>query len=202
MPVMIPLLGCPALSAGTFSAAEPSMLSDLMYIAHIQIAGDRSVPGLNTTLTSGMEEILQIAPDGTFTAAFPAPFATQIALTTQLGKLALDGGASDQVSVGSPHGTFTLDFTPVAGTNLRADYYDVILHRITPTGFTVERIYTVTSPSVTIDGASLAPNSDYAFEIRTIKGHPQASLGDFAFVDLPYGSAIVFARTIHTGPAL
>jgi hypothetical protein len=46
-----------------------------------------------------------------------------------------------------------------------------MLHRVVGSGLTTERMYTITSPSVQIDGAVLAPNADYVFEIRTDAGH-------------------------------
>jgi len=70
-----------------------------------------------------------------------------------------------------------------------------VLHRIVAGTLTTERIYTVTAPKVRIDGALLMPGADYVFEVRSIKGHPQAPHGDFAPVDYPYGAAIVFTRT-------
>jgi len=37
-------------------------------------------------------------------------------------------------------------------------------------------------------------------EIRSYAGHVAAQRGDFAPVDYPYGSAIVFTRTFKTSP--
>ncbi|HET9624978.1 MAG TPA: hypothetical protein VFP84_26605 [Kofleriaceae bacterium] len=199
-PVMIPLLGCPLNVNVDILVAKPSALRDLPNAAHIQLVASRSVPTLNTTLVSGIEAIIPVGTDGAFVTSFPAPFATQIALNTLIGKVALDSSA-DQNNVGAPHGTFTLSFTPETGADLRADYYDVILHRITGSALTTERIYTVTAPSVQIDAALLQPLTDYVFEIRTIKGHPQAAQGDFSLTELPYGETTVMARTIRTGPA-
>jgi hypothetical protein len=70
-----------------------------------------------------------------------------------------------------------------------------VLHRIAGTALTTERIYTVTAPAVRIDGSLLVPGADYVIEVRSYKGHPMAQHGDFAPVDYPYGSAIVFTRT-------
>jgi hypothetical protein len=44
----------------------------------------------------------------------------------------------------------------------------------------------------------LAPGADYVFEIRSYAGHVMAPRGDFAPVDYPYGSAVVFTRTFKT----
>jgi hypothetical protein len=81
------------------------------------------------------------------------------------------------------------------GADLRADYYDVVLHRIAAGVLTTERIYTVTAPRVRIDGSILMRDADYVFEVRSYKGHPDAQHGNFAPVDYPYGAAIVFTRT-------
>jgi hypothetical protein len=56
----------------------------------------------------------------------------------------------------------------------------------------------VTAPEVKIDAALLAAGTDYVFEIRSYSGHAMAPHGDFAPVDYPYGSAVVFTRTIRT----
>jgi hypothetical protein len=86
----------------------------------------------------------------------------------------------------------------VTGLGLRADYHDVILHRITAGNLTTERIYTVTQPRVRIDPGVLTAGADYVFEIRSYSGHKMAAHGDFATIDYPYGSAIVFTRTFKT----
>jgi hypothetical protein len=124
------------------------------------------------------------------------------------GLLDLAGG-SDQLPAGPASGIFELTFERETAADLRADYYDVVLHRIAAGALIPERIYTVTEPTITepgtppkvrvrIDGMDLAPNADYVFEVRSYKGHPQAQHGDFTPVDYPYGAAIVFTRTFKT----
>jgi hypothetical protein len=49
-----------------------------------------------------------------------------------------------------------------------------------------------------IDGSIFANNADYVFGIRSYKGHPLASRGDFSMVVYPYGSAVLFTHTVRT----
>jgi len=197
VPVMQTLLQCPyTISLGSVAPppAQPSALDAFPRIVHVQLVDSRQVLGV--TLNSGMETVLAAGATG-FTMAFPAAIPTQFTLATPAnGTVDLVGG-SDQAAVGPAGGAFELAFIPEAVTDmpLRADYYDVVLHRIVAGTLTTERIYTVTAPKVRIDGALLMPGADYVFEVRSIKGHPQAPHGDFAPVDYPYGAAIVFTRT-------
>jgi len=197
LPVMATLVQCPYNQGALPDTAQPQMLDSFPHVLHVQLVDTRDVLGV--TLASGMETVVTAASaSSAFPMAFPAPLATQITLATPtLGTVDLAGDV-DQVAVGAPGGGFTLGFVPEAGPDLRGDYYDVVLHRISGSGFTTERIYTVTAPRVQIDGAVLAPGADYVFEIRSFKGHPRARLGDFSAVDYPYGSAIVFTRTFKT----
>jgi hypothetical protein len=201
VPVIQPLLQCPREQNPLPDTAQPMLLDRFPRILHVQLVDTRQILGV--TLASGMETVLTAATASSkFTMAFPAPLATQITLTTPAQGVVDLAGDTDQVAVGAPRGVFRLAFAPEAGTDLRVDYYDVVLHRITTTGgasgLTTERIYTVTVPSVRIDGAVLAPGADYVFEIRSFKGHPRAQHGDFSAVDYPYGAAVVFTRTFKT----
>lgn len=201
-PVMQTLLQCPqgrngpADSTKIPATSQPVMLGDFPTAVHVQLVDSRQVLGV--VLSSGMETLVGASAGGGFRLEFPAAIPTQMTLTTPGGgKLDL-AGDSDQLAAGSPTGAFVLDFVPEAGTDLRADYYDVLLHRIAAGELTTERIFTVTAPRVRIDGALLVPGADYVFEIRSFKGHIAASRGDFAPVDYPYGSAVVFTRTFKT----
>ena len=201
VPVIQTLLQCPREQNPLPDVAQPMLLDRFPRILHVQLVDARQ--SLGVTLASGMETVVTAATASSkFTMAFPAPLATQITLTTPAQVIVDLAGDTDQVAVCAPGGVFTLGFTPEAGTDLRVDYYDVVLHRITTTGgvpgLTTERIYTVTAPAVRIDGAVLAPGADYVFEIRSFKGHPRAQHGDFSAVDYPYGAAVVFTRTFKT----
>jgi len=199
VPVIVTLLQCPYNSSlGSLAPAQPPMLDPFPRILHVQLVDSRQVLGV-VTLNSGMETVLVAGASG-FTMAFPAAIPMQFTLTTPANSVLDLAGASDQVAVGPASGFFELDFVqePSSDTPLRADYYDVVLHRFDPQvrgGLTTERIYTVTAPKVRIDGALLMPGADYVFEVRSYKGHPQASHGNFAPVDYPYGAAIVFTST-------
>jgi hypothetical protein len=206
IPVMLTVLQCPYSTnpvdrhPGTPLPAtiQPPGLQPFPRVLHIQLVASRSVLGID--LPSGMETVL---PLGEETAIeFPAALATRPRLRISPGTVVettvdLDGD-SEQVAVGPAGVVFQLDFTPETGTGLRADYHDVVLHRLDGSTLTTDRVYTVTAPTVRIDGSVLRPNSTYVFEIRTYKGHPSAVRGDFAPVDYPYGAAIVFTRTFKT----
>jgi hypothetical protein len=206
VPVMQTLLQCPqgpgSQGPMTPSAipltAQPTMLGDFPTVVHVQLVDPRPVGALGVTLYSGMETVIAASAGGGFRMSFPAAIPTRITLATPAaGKVDLVDN-TDQIAIGAPTGAFTLAFAPETGTGLRADYHDVYLHRITGGALTTERIYTVTAPEVRIDGAVLAPGADYVLEIRSYAGHVMAPKGDFAPVDYPYGSAVVFTRTFKT----
>ena len=145
-----------------------------------------------------METVIAASAGGGFKMSFPAAIPTRITLDTPAtGRVDLVDNI-DQIPVGAPTGAFTLAFTPETGVGLRADYYDVYLHRINGGALTPERIYTITAPQVRIDGSVLTSGAHYVFEIRSYAGHVMAPRGDFAPVDYPYGSAVVFTRTFKT----
>jgi hypothetical protein len=203
IPVMMTLVQCPY-SANTQEGhpgtplpktIQPSELLAFPRVLHIQLVNSRPVLGID--LPSGMETVIPLG-DLAVEIEFPAAMATRPTLRTPSDNTVMLDGDSEQVAVGSTAGTFQLDFTPEAGAGLRADYHDVLLHRLDGPTLITERIYTVTAPTVRIDGSVLRPNSTYVFEIRTYKGHQSAARGDFAPVDYPYGAAIVFTRTFKT----
>ena len=146
IPVMQILLQCPHNRNPLPATAAPPLLDNYPRVLHIQLAAVRSVLGVD--LVSGLETVLSSTATAGFKIAFSAPFATRMTLETPT-KGTLDlAGASDQLDVGAPAGTFLLKFVPETGLDLRADYHDVILHRITGSGLTTERIFTVTEPRV------------------------------------------------------
>ncbi|HEX8107330.1 MAG TPA: hypothetical protein VF516_06345 [Kofleriaceae bacterium] len=206
VPVMQTLLQCPVGPnapgpmdmASIPGTARPTQLGDFPTAVHVQLVDGRPVPPLTDPLFSGMETVITASAGGGFQLSFPAAIPTGILLTTPAGGKVDLINSPEHVAVGAPTGAFLLDITPETGVGLRADYYDVYLRRITGTALTVERIYTVTAPEVRIDGARLAPGADYVFEIRSYAGHVMAPRGDFAPVDYPYGSAVVFTRTFKT----
>jgi hypothetical protein len=209
VPVIQTLLQCPQGPLGQGptdptlipATAQPLMLADFPTAVHVQIVEARPVPAVGVTLYSGLETVIAASAGGGFRMSFPAAIPTKITLTTPTaGPVDLVGttGGPDQIAVGAPTGAFTLGFVPETGNGVHADYYDVYLHRISDSKLTTERIYTVTVPEVRIDGAALVPGADYVFEIRSYAGHPMATRGDFAPVDYPYGSAVVFTRTFKT----
>ena len=193
VPVMQSLLKCPYTLNPLPQTAQPTILDSFPRILHVQLVDTRQV--LGATLASGMETVIVSAAAGGFTMAFPAAIPTQFKLATPANGMVDLAGDNDQVAAGSPSGIFELTFQPENAVDVRADYYNVVLHRIVAGMLTTDRIYTVTAPKVRIDGELLAPGTDYVFEVRSYKGHPEAQHGNFAPVDYPYGSAIVFTRT-------
>jgi hypothetical protein len=195
VPVMQTLLQCPFSTLTLPGVAQPAAFDDSLRVLHVQLVATRV--SLDVTLASGMETVIASPATTPLQVVFPAPIPQQIMLTTPDGVVDLTGTV-DRLPVGPPGGPFTLAFTPESGADLRADYFDIVLHRFGPTGLTTERIYTVTQPRVQIDGTVLAPDADYVFEIRSYKGHPRVPHGDFSAVEFPYGATIVFTRTIKT----
>jgi hypothetical protein len=197
VPLMLTLLQCPFNQTPPMTA-QPMMLDGFPHVVHVQIVNTRTVSGLGgLALTSGFETVVT-SQGGQFDVKFPAAIPTHMTLTTPTRGIIDLSGPSEQVAVGAPTGPFTLDFTPETGAGVRADYHDVILHRIIGGALTPERIYTVTAPKVRIDGSRLLSGADYVLEIRSYKGHLGAVHGDFSAVDFPYGAAMVFTRTFKT----
>jgi hypothetical protein len=204
LPVMATLLQCPySPNPGDLhpafplpDALQPPGLDPFPRILHAQLVDPRTVLGV--TLNSGMEAVIASGEPSGFTIAFPAAIPTRMTLATPTKDTVDLAGDSEQLDIGPAAGVFRLDFTPETGTDLRADYHDVVLHRFDGAQLTTDRIYTVTAPTVRIDGSVLRPGTLYVLEIRSHKGHPAAARGDFAQVDYPYGAAIVFTRTFKT----
>jgi hypothetical protein len=194
VPVMQTLVQCPY-DLSPPPAVLPSKLDQFPVILHAQIIDTRTVG--NIFLHSGLETVLTPTVDR-FQMTFPAAMATVIKLATPAAAAPLDlAGVADQVAAGAPTAAFTLTFTTEMGVD-RPDYYDVLLHKLDGDNLTTERIYTVISPEVRIDPSVLVGGAEYVFEIRSFKGHPMASRGDFTVVQFPYGSAVVFTRTFKT----
>lgn len=197
-PVMVTLAQCPANVATLPSLAAPAILDPFPRVMHVQIADTRQLTRGNTTtaLISGLEAVIGVATDTATatTISMPAPLATAITLTTPSAALRLDGDA-DMIDVGAPSGVFELTFETEAQATpgLRADYYDVSLIRVSDSQLV--RVYTVTSPSVRIDASLLHAGEEYVFEIRAVKGHPRAEIGDFSVIEYPYAAAIIYTRS-------
>lgn len=198
VPVMQVLLRCPYNASPLPGAVLPAALVEFPIAVHVQLVDTRQVLGVN--LHSGLEAVITPSPNGGFAIAFPAAMPTKMTLSTPAtaATAPLDLAGPDLVAAGAPTGPFALDFVPEAGGDVRADYYDVVLHRIVAGALTTERIYTITAPHLQIDPGVLVGGADYVLEIRSFKGQRMAAHGDFTQVDMPYGGAIVFASTFHT----
>jgi len=195
VPVMQTLVQCPYNAAPLPPAVVPSTLDQFPVILHAQIVDSRKVGNIN--FYSGLEAVLTPS-SGRFQMTFPAALATVIKLATPAAAAPLDlAGDADQVAAGAPTGMFVLSFSTEMNEE-RPDFYNVLLHKLVGDTLTTERIYTVTTPEVRIDPSVLVGGAEYVFEIRSFKGQPMASRGDFTVVQFSYGSAIVFSRTFKT----
>lgn len=198
VPVMLTLAQCPFAGAPSVtlpSVAQPAVLDPFPRILHVEMLASRTVGGV--PLPSGMETAVIAATAAFPSVEFPAAIPTQPRLVTPAGTIALDG-PKEAVDAGPATGSFTLEFSPEAGTGLRADYYDVTLHKLAGGTLTAGRVFTVTEPKVQLDSALFAPGATYVFQIRSFSGHPNARQGDFRPVAYPYGSAILYTRTFTT----
>jgi hypothetical protein len=198
VPMMHTLVQCPYNAPASLpDAARPAALESFPPVFHVQIFKTRQVHAPELSLNSGLATVIASGDTGdilNFGLSFPAALATKIELVTPAATVDLSG-ASDHIAAGPASGSFTLRFMVEAATSTRNDYYDVLLHRVDSGALIPQRIYTVTEPTVHIDGSVFVPGAEYVFEIRAIKGHVMAPRGDFAPVDFPYGTAVVFART-------
>lgn len=203
VPTMLTLLRCPfnpVFGVAPPTTSIPLTLAAFPPLLHLQVSHTRRILELaDLALTSGISTVaIAGLPQSSieFSAAIPISFQ----LTNPAQQTFDLGGAADRIAVGTAGGTFRFTFAvePPGSTNLRADYFDVVLHRIAGGALTTRRIYTVTSPAVQLDGPVLETDTDYVFEIRAYRGHPNAQRGDFATVTYPYGSATVFTRTFRT----
>lgn len=195
VPVMHTLMQCTYNAYPLDSTVQPKALGDFPIVLHAQILDTRRIGTIN--LHSGLETVLAPSPNGGFAMSFPAAIPVEMTLTTPAGAFDLAGDV-DHVAAGAPSGPFVLGFASEQADGVRADYHDVVLHRLVGDTLTTVRIYTVTQPSVRIDPSVLVGGAEYVFEIRSIKGHPMAAHGDFAPVEYPYASAVVFTRTFTT----
>lgn len=174
--------------------AQPPKLAAFSRLLDVQLYATRTVSGV--MLSSGMasavlaDDFTNLAPR--FVAAIPA------AVRLEAPGKALDLIKDPDGAMLGPPARATLAITPEATPGTRADYYDVLLHRIDGNRLTTERIYTVISPQLVIDAAALTAG-DYVLEIRSYAGHPDASHGDFTKVSYPYGSTVFFTRTFKIG---
>jgi hypothetical protein len=202
MPVMLTVMQCrydhqlPVDAYTNKVAAQPPKLAAFSRLLNVQLYSTRTLDSDRISLSSGMSSAVladgfaNLAPR--FLAAIPA------AVRLEAPGKALDLIEDpDGVAFGPP-ARATLTITPEATPGTRADYYDVILHRIAGGQLTTERVYTITSPVLVIEAAALT-SGDYVLEIRSYAGHPDVSHGDFAPVSYPYGSTVFFTRKLHVG---
>jgi len=189
-PLILPMLQCTGSDlSGLPSYNLPDSLSVFPQRAHIQLTADRTVSG-GPTLTSGLavvEPFTGATVMFDFDVAYPSP---PFLLGT------LDLSTADHVMLTDGTDPLVLSFTNES-MKMPADYYEVVLHRVTGVSIAVERVYTLVGPSLTIERSVLAPNSEYVFEIRAYLGAPDASLADFRSHLSTQSSAVVWTHTFR-----
>lgn len=174
----------------------PDSLAIFPQVAHLQISAERTLTN-GPTVVSSLAIVKPVVADMAnlaLTISLPQPpftFGPAGGATTDL---ALQDGAQLPASTGPLVLTFANEGPP----EVAADYYDVILHRVANNSATAERIFTVTSPAVTIASADLAPATTYVFEIRALIGAPDIGVAGFARFSPVQQAATVWTRTFRT----
>ena len=164
----------------------PRALSVFPQVAHLQVTADRIVSG-GPTLTHGLAAVMPIVNDR-------AQFDINVAMPLvpyMLGSI--DLASTDGIRI--PAGSDPLVLTFNRETDGLADYYDVLLHRVSGTSTVVERVYTIVAPTLTIERSILTAGTEYVFEIRAFRGAPKAKLTDFTEYLPTQSSAVVWTHT-------
>ncbi|MBA3455087.1 MAG: hypothetical protein H0T42_18500 [Deltaproteobacteria bacterium] len=188
-PLLLPMLDCTNAPLGApLTYNLPPSLSTFDQMAHIQVTADRTVPG-GPNLTHGLVAVRLIA-------ANRADFDINVAMPLSPFLLGtLDLSTTDDVPL--PAGTDPLVLTFMTETTGISDYFEVVLHRVTGTSTTPERVYTIQQPALTIDRGVFTMGTDYVFEIRAFRGAPDARFADFTRYDSTQASAVVWTRTFE-----
>lgn len=185
-PLMLPMLDCEDIPNPMPSYDLPRALSVFPHVAHLQVTADRIVSG-GPTLTHGLAAVMPIVND-------MAQFDINVAMPLFPYRLdMIDLAASDGTPI--PPGSAPLVLTFNKEPDGVADYYDVLLHRVSGTSTVVERVYTIVAPSLTIERSILTAGTQYVFEIRAFRGAPKAKLTDFTEYLPTQSSAVVWTHT-------
>jgi len=191
-PLVLPMLQC---SGATLSALpvfnSPPALSVFPQVAHLQLTADRTPPG-GPTFTSGLAAVMPVA---TGTASFDLTIAMPIP-PMRLGTADLSTTDGVMLAAGTEPLVLTFAVEP-APTYVPADYYDIALHRVSGTTAVLERVYTVTAPTLTFERSILAAGTDYVLEIRAYRGAENAKLADFRTYKSTQSSGVVWTRTFR-----
>ena len=172
--------------------ADPGELLDRFpKIVHAELVDTRTVNGHllrsgYSTVVSGTEEVFAV----TFGAAAP------IAIELRRGgtKLASLSDDPDGATIPAGDAPLVLAFDLEGGGSLGADYFDITLYAV-DVQLSRARLYTVAKRELTIDPSVLQSGTEYVFEIRSVRGRPDAVRGDFTTNSYPQHTATVFTRT-------
>ena len=105
--------------------------------------------------------------------------------------------ASDGVLLAGGSGSVVLTFGIETGQTV-AEYYEVVLHRVSGGSTIPERAFTITGPSLTIERSVLAAATEYIFEIRAFRGAPGARDADFTRYSPAQTSAVMWTHSFIT----
>jgi hypothetical protein len=187
-PLILTLLDCTDLDLAALPVFDrPDALIDFPEIAHLQLTTSRTVAG-GPTLTSGLVAVAPVATTNTV--------ALDLSVAAPVAPILLGGAdlsAADGVPL--PVGTGMLELRFAVESGNRSDYFDVVLHRVMGGSTVVERIYTITEPTLAIDREVLASGATYVLELRAFRGATDAPIGDFTRYLPAQSSAVVYTRT-------
>jgi len=202
-PQMIALANCTFANTSLYQSelfADPPELRDRFpRVVHAEVVNQR-VRGV-VTLTSGFSTVLT-SSDYNFSSDFLVAAPINLRLLQGGAQIAdLENLADEPTPLAFTSGTLELTFDVETNSQLAADYFDLTLHSIQPTGtLTRQRVYTVTERKLTIDPTFLLPDTEYVFEVRAYRGRPDITRANFAINTYPQYAATIFTRTFKTPP--
>ncbi len=189
-PLLLAMLHCTASDITNLPAFHiPTVLVDFPVLANLQLAADRVVSG-GPRLTHGFSLVQPVTN----------PLMFELTIGAAIGPFMLgpdDIGATDRAMLTAGTGPLTLSFT-TESVGMPAEYYDIVLHRVTGTSTVPERAYTIIGTSLMIEREILAAASEYVFEIRGYLGAPDVRLADFRNYLPTQSSAVVWTHTFRT----
>lgn len=166
-------------------------------VVHVEIVNARTVSG--ASLRSGFAGVVASAGD-TFTSDFTVAAPQAITLHRGGAQIADLADDADGKTLAAGAGPLELKFSVEGTATLVADYFDVTLHLVANSRLELQRIYTVTDRSLTLDPSFLIPGAEYVFEIRSYRGRPDVARTNFSVNAYPQYAATVFSRTFKTPP--
>jgi hypothetical protein len=166
-------------------------------VVHVEIVNARTVSG--ASLRSGFAGVIAAAGD-TFTSDFTVAAAQAITLHRGGAQIADLADGADGTTLPAGTGPLELKFAVEGTATLVADYFDISLHLVANNRLELQRVYTVTDRSLTIDPSFLIPDTEYVLEIRSYRGRPDVVRTNFSVNAYPQYAATVFSRTFRTPP--